>query len=76
MPISKHLRLAITENSKLSEEQQNAIAARLLAELEDDQAWQSRFRATTDAQWDNLANLVRQEIESDHVVSLNTHLVN
>ncbi len=40
------------------------IATRLLAELEDEQAWQSRFDATTDTQWDNLAALVRQEIAS------------
>jgi len=45
------------------------IATRLLAELEDKQAWQSRFDATTDTQWDNLAMLVRQEIASGDLVS-------
>lgn len=59
------LQQAIAEVSKLSEEQQDAIAARLLAELEDEQAWQARFEATTDTQWDNLAAMVRQDIESD-----------
>ncbi|MFQ4139596.1 hypothetical protein PGN35_025130 [Nodosilinea sp. PGN35] len=43
------------------DEEQDAIATRLLAELEDEQAWQSRFDATTDDQWDNLAALVRQK---------------
>ncbi len=64
------LQQAIAEVSKLSEEQQDAIAARLLAELEDEQAWQARFEATTDTQWDNLAAMVRQDIESDTVVPL------
>ncbi|MGD1906602.1 MAG: hypothetical protein ACFB0C_11490 [Leptolyngbyaceae cyanobacterium] len=64
------LKQAIAEVSKLSEEQQDAIAARLLAELENEQAWQSRFDATTEAQWDSLAAMVRQEIESDPPVPL------
>ena len=64
------LQQAIAEVSKLSEEQQDAIAARLLAELEDEQAWQARFEATTDTQWDNLAAMVRQEIKSETVVPL------
>ena len=64
------LQQAIAEVSKLSDDQQDAIASRLLAELEDEQAWQARFEATTDTQWDNLAALVRQEIESDTVIPL------
>lgn len=64
------LQQAIAKVSKLSDEQQDAIAARLLAEFEDEKAWQSRFEATTDAQWDNLAALVRQDIESDTLVPL------
>lgn len=64
------LQQAIAEVSKLSDEQQDAIAARLLAELEDEQGWQTRFEATTDTQWDNLAAPVRREIGSDTVVPL------
>lgn len=64
------LKQAIAEISKLSDDLQDAIAARLLAELEDEQAWQSRFEATTDSQWDNLAALAREEIESGTVVPL------
>lgn len=56
------LQRGIAEVSKLSDKEQDAIATRLLAELEDEQAWQSRFDATTDNQWDNLAALVREEI--------------
>ncbi|MGB3514908.1 MAG: hypothetical protein WBA43_00525 [Elainellaceae cyanobacterium] len=63
------LQKAIAEVSKLSDEEQDAIATRLLAELEDEQAWQSRFDATTDNQWDNLAALVREEIASGDIVS-------
>lgn len=64
------LQQVITEVSKLSDEQQDAIASRLLAELEDEQAWQARFEATTDTQWDSLAALVRQKVASDTVVPL------
>ena len=64
------LQRVIAEISKLSDEQQDAIATRLLAELEAEQAWQTRFEATTDTQWDNLAALVRQEIKADAVIPL------
>lgn len=39
-----------------------AIASRLLDELKNDQAWTTRFAATTDDQWDKLAKMVRGEI--------------
>ncbi|WP_299486491.1 hypothetical protein [Acaryochloris sp. IP29b_bin.137] len=64
------LQQAFAKVSKLSNEQQDAIASRLLTQLEDEQAWQERFEATTDAQWDNLAARVRQEIGSDTPVPL------
>ncbi|MEL6383472.1 MAG: hypothetical protein AAFQ89_13675 [Cyanobacteria bacterium J06626_18] len=64
------LQQAIAEVSKLSDEQQDAIATRLLAELEDERAWQARFEATTNTQWDNLAAMVQQEIGTDTVVPL------
>lgn len=65
------LEQAITEISKLSDDQQDAIAARLLAELQDEQAWQSSFAATTDAQWDSIAAVVRKEIKTADIVPLN-----
>ncbi|MDZ8139145.1 MAG: hypothetical protein RM049_28330 [Nostoc sp. DedQUE04] len=43
-------------------DEQDAIAARLLAEIEDEQRWKTQFESTTDAQWDGLADMVRQEI--------------
>lgn len=56
------LQRVIAELEKLPQEEQNAIATRLLAELEDERAWKVRFEATTDNQWDRLAGMVRQEI--------------
>ena len=73
------LRLAIAEVEKLPDDQQDTlaqpphrgIATRLLAELKDEQTWQNCFEATTDEQWDRLAAMVRQEIASGEIVSLN-----
>jgi hypothetical protein len=53
---------AIAQLKTLSADEQNAIATRLLAELEDERAWKAQFEATTDAQWDSLTEIVRQEI--------------
>ena len=62
MTTTELLQRAIVELEKLPADEQDAIAARLLAELEDEQAWSARFKATTDEQWDRLAAAVRQEI--------------
>lgn len=64
------LRHVIAELEKLPEEQQDAIAARLLAELKDEQAWATRFEVTTDEQWDRLADMVRQDIANGETVPL------
>lgn len=64
------LRRAIAELEKLPDEQQDAIATRLLAELKDEQAWETRFQATTDEQWDKLAAMVRQDIANGETVAL------
>lgn len=58
------LQQAITEIGKLPAEEQDAIASRILAELADDQEWTTRFKTTTDQQWDQLAELARQEISA------------
>ncbi len=62
------LKQVITEIKKLPADQQDAIALRLMAELKDEQAWTARFEATTDAQWDRLADTVRQEIINGETV--------
>jgi len=48
------LQRAVAEIEKLPIEDQDAIASRLLAEVEDERAWVARFAATTDEQWDRL----------------------
>ena len=45
-----------------SSDQRDAIAARILTDLKDEQAWTERFEATTDEQWDRLAESARREI--------------
>ena len=66
------LQQAISLIEKLPPEQQNAIATQLLAQLQDDQKWETRFAATTDDQWDRMAAMVRQEIASGETVTLDT----
>ncbi len=48
--MTRLLKRAIAEIEKLPEDIQDAIAARLLAEAADEQAWDERFPATTDEQ--------------------------
>lgn len=64
------LRQAIAEIEKLTPEQQDAIASRFLEELQDEQKWTTSFTSTTDEQWDRMAEMVRQEINSGETVSL------
>jgi hypothetical protein len=64
------LQQAIAEIKKLSTDQQNAIASRFLAELQDEQKWESRLAATTDEQWDQMAAMVHQEIATGETVPL------
>lgn len=64
----KLLEQAVAEIEKLPEDAQDAIAARLLADLADEQAWAARFGATTEAQWERMAALVRQEIGTEDTV--------
>jgi hypothetical protein len=64
------LRRVIAEIEKLPTDTQDAIANRLLTELEDEKAWSDRFESTTDQQWDNLATMVRQEISAGDTISL------
>jgi hypothetical protein len=47
---------------------QDAIAYRLLAEIQDAQRWNKSFAETTDRQWELLADMVRQEIVSENII--------
>jgi len=65
------LQQAIAQIQELPLEQQDAIASRFLAELQDEQKWEARFMATSDAQWDQMAEMVRQEIARGETAPLN-----
>ncbi len=64
------LEKVITELKKLPPDQQDAIASRWMDELKDEQQWTEQFNSTTDEQWDQLADLVRQEITNDETIPL------
>jgi hypothetical protein len=64
------LRQAITQIEKLPATEQDSVAARILAELADDQAWAAKFAATTDDQWDRLTESARREIAGGEIMPL------
>ena len=64
------LEQVVAEIQKLPQDQREAIAARILTDLKDDQAWTERFKATTDEQWDRLAEGARKEIAAGDTVPL------
>ena len=61
------LERVIEQLKVLPADEQDAIATRFLAEIEDERAWKMSFGSTTDEQWDNLAAMARQEIASDGI---------
>ena len=68
------LQQAISELEKLPTEDQNALAARWLSEIKDEQRWADSFAATTDEQWDKLTDLVKREIAEGDTMSLDDFL--
>ena len=64
------LEQVVSEIRKLPADQQDAIAARILNDLKDEQVWTERFEATTDEQWDRLAEAARKEIAAGDTVPL------
>jgi hypothetical protein len=64
------LERVIAQLKTLPDEEQDVIAARLLAEMEDEPRWKAQFEATTDEQWDRMADLVRAEILAGEVTPL------
>ena len=64
------LERAIIQLKTLPADEQDAIAARLLAEMEDEQRWKAQFESTTDDQWDRMAEMVRQEIAAGDIAPL------
>jgi hypothetical protein len=69
------LERAIAEIEKLSPDIQDAIAARLLAELADETQWQTQFAATTDEQWQKMVVAVQAEIDEEKTMSLEQFLI-
>lgn len=61
------LERVIAQLKTLPADEQDAIAARLLAEMEDEQIWKAQFESTTDDQWDRMAEMVRQEIATGDI---------
>lgn len=70
LKMTELLQQAIAEIQKLPSDQQDAIATRFLAELQDEQKWEAQFAATTDDHWDRMAAMVRQEIAREETVPL------
>jgi hypothetical protein len=64
------LEQAIAEVKKLPPEAQDEIASRLLAEIAADAAWDASFAATTDEQWDKMAEKVRANIAAGNVLPM------
>ncbi|HYG62612.1 MAG TPA: hypothetical protein VEL74_08510 [Thermoanaerobaculia bacterium] len=61
---------AIAQIEKLPAADQDAVAARILADLEDEKAWAASFQATSADQWERLAAMARREIEAGDTVPL------
>lgn len=53
------------EFDKLPDDEQNAIATRLLPESEDERAWKIGLEAPTEDHWDRRGEMVRPEIPTD-----------
>jgi len=64
------LQRAIAAIERLPADVQDDIAARLLAEVADEQAWAARFEATTNRQWDHLAETVLRAITAGDIAPL------
>lgn len=64
--MTEQLQHLIPEFDKLSDDEQNAIATRLLPELEDERAWKIRFEAPTEDHWDRFNEMIRPELSPEH----------
>lgn len=68
--MTSQLQRAFAEAEKLPAEDQDAIAVRLLAEVEDERQWNARFAATTDDQWDRMVAEVRADVAAGRTIPL------
>jgi len=70
LTMTELLERVIAQLKTLPADEQDAIAARLLAELEDERVWKAQFESTTDAQWDRMAEMVYLEIAAGDITPL------
>lgn len=68
--MTRLLEKAFEQAARLPAEEQDALAARILAEIEDEQRWADLFAATTDEQWDRLADMARRDAQAEGSASL------
>ncbi|NJM71410.1 MAG: hypothetical protein HC862_14925 [Scytonema sp. RU_4_4] len=68
--MTKLLEQVIAQLKSLPADEQDAIAVRLLAEMEDERIWKAQFESTTDDQWARIAQMVRQEIAAGDITPL------
>ena len=64
------LEKAVAQIEKMPEDVQDAIAARLLADLADEEAWAAGFAATTEAQWERMAGWARRQVDAEDTILL------
>lgn len=70
------LKRAFAELERLPDDEQDAIASRILANLSDEHQWSIRFEATTAAQWSQRADQARRDANAGETVDLDTALAN
>ncbi len=64
------MKRAINAIERLPADAQDAVAARPLAELADEEEWRKQFESTADAQWDRMADEVRTSIRAGQTMPL------
>jgi hypothetical protein len=64
------LERAIAQLKTLPTNEQDSLAAILLAEMESERIWKDKFESTTDDQWQRMADMVRQEIAAGDTTPL------
>jgi hypothetical protein len=64
------LERAIAQLKTLPSNEQDSLAAILLAEMESERIWKDKFESTTDDQWQRMADMVRQEIAEGDMTPL------
>ncbi len=64
------LERAIAQLKTLPSSEQDSLATILLAEMESERIWKDKFESTTDDQWRQMADMVRQKIAAGETTSL------